>query len=204
MRRSIACCLAAVALIASTAHAGDLRSVQTGDVIFQESQSAQSAALKRATGSRYTHVGLVVIRQGEPWVIEAVQPVRWTRMAAWIDRGVDDHAVVMRLHPDRSEAVPWTKVVASAEAHLGKPYDPAFVWSDDRLYCSELVYKAYRDGAGVELAPLRSHKDYDLSDASVQRAIATRYPDGLPQGEPVIAPSDLMASPRLREVARTR
>lgn len=43
------------------------------------------------------------------------------------------------------------KAVAYSEAQLGKPYDYAFSDSDgtQSFYCSELVYKAFRDGAGA-------------------------------------------------------
>ncbi|MFK7928016.1 MAG: YiiX/YebB-like N1pC/P60 family cysteine hydrolase [Myxococcota bacterium] len=201
MRRVHAPALLLTLALAVPASAGDLADVRTGDVIFHESRSNQSALLKIATGSRYTHVGLVAVRDGAPWVIEAVQPVKWTPLHAWVARGVDRHAVVMRPTQPLSEAQA-SRVVAAAEAHLGKPYDLGFRWSDERMYCSELVFKAYRDGAGVELAPTRLHSEYTLSDPRVKKAIAARYPTGIPTDEPVVAPSDLMESSALVEVVR--
>lgn len=47
-----------------------------GDIVLHRSRSAQSAALRAATGSPYTHVGLVFWRAGVPQVLEAVEPVR--------------------------------------------------------------------------------------------------------------------------------
>jgi uncharacterized protein YycO len=189
--------------LGAPAEAADGSWLRTGDVIFQESTSEQSAALKLATKSRYTHVGLVVLRDGAPWVLEAVQPVRWTPLAEWVDRGVGDHAVVKRLRTPLDDAT-LLRVVASAQAHVGKAYDFGFRWSDDQMYCSELVYKAYQDGAGVELAVLPTHQDYDLTDPRAQAAVSKRYPGGMPRGEPVVAPSDLLGSPLLVEVGRIR
>src|SRR5688572_28448868 len=84
-----------------------LMAAQDGDLIFQESRSAQSAALQAATGSRYTHVGIVFSpHQGEPFVIEAVQQVvHKTPLAVWIRRGKDAHFVLMRLRhrPDHGQ-----------------------------------------------------------------------------------------------------
>jgi hypothetical protein len=44
------------------------------------------------------------------------------------------------------------KAVAFAENQLGKPYDYAFTDADNNkaFYCSELVYKAFREGAGYQ------------------------------------------------------
>ena len=36
----------------------------------------------------------------------------------------------------------------------GKHYDFWFEWSDERIYCSELVWKIYRRGLGIELGEL--------------------------------------------------
>ena len=32
-----------------------------------------------------------------------------------------------------------------------KDYDLYFEWSDDKIYCSELVWKIYKNGADIEL-----------------------------------------------------
>jgi len=46
-----------------------------GDIIFHESLSGQSKALKLATKSRYTHVGIMFKENGKWIVYEAAQPV---------------------------------------------------------------------------------------------------------------------------------
>jgi len=170
-----------------------------GDIVFQESRSSQSAALKAATGSRYTHVGLVE-RRGDAWfVLEAVQPVKRTPLAQWVDRGVGGHAVVKRV-TDSPGAERLDAVLDTAAAWIGRPYDLPFLWSDDALYCSELVYKAYQRGAAMDLVPLRRHGDYALTSPEVQAKISQRYPEGIPVDEPVVAPSDLFDAPGLAVV----
>jgi len=61
--------------------------VKDGDIIFQTSRSSQSIAIQRATDSRYSHMGIIFTRGGSPMVYEAVQTVRYTPLAKWIDRG---------------------------------------------------------------------------------------------------------------------
>jgi hypothetical protein len=167
--------------------------LRDGDLVFQESRSSQSAALMAATGSRYTHVGLLERRDGGWWVLEAVSPVKRTPLSDWVARGADGHAVVKRAQAVDDPAA-LAAVLAVAAAWLGRPYDLPFLWSDDALYCSELVWKAYERGAGVELTPLRRHGDYQLSSAEVQAKIRERYPGGIPSDEPVVAPSDLFTA----------
>ena len=60
---------------------------QDGDVIFHVSESNQSKAIKIGTLSRYSHCGIVVIENGQPYVIEAERGVEKTPMKTWLRRG---------------------------------------------------------------------------------------------------------------------
>lgn len=71
--------------------------LEDGDILLHPSKSSQSAALRAATGSPYTHVGLAFPRDGVWLVLEAVQPVRWTPLDDWLKRGRDQKVVVLRL-----------------------------------------------------------------------------------------------------------
>ena len=83
-------------------------------------------------------------------------------------------------------------------AQIGKNYDARFQWGDDKLYCSELVWKIYQH-AGVELCKPRQFRDYDLEKPSVQKIINARYGgmEKIPLNEMVVAPSDLASSGQL-------
>ena len=64
-----------ISMVSHAELASDERfSLQEGDIVFQQSKSAQSAAIQAATGSRYTHVGLITMRK-KTHVLEAVNPV---------------------------------------------------------------------------------------------------------------------------------
>ncbi|HEX9603745.1 MAG TPA: peptidase, partial [Myxococcales bacterium] len=52
--------------------------VREGDLVFHRSRSAQSQAVALATGSAYTHMGVVLVSNGRLVVLEAVQPVKLT------------------------------------------------------------------------------------------------------------------------------
>ncbi len=84
-------------VVLSCGAARGLPAVQDGDIIFHTSQSSQSIDIQRATGSSYSHMGLILFRNGKPYVFEAISTVRYTPFARWIARGNDRHFVVKRL-----------------------------------------------------------------------------------------------------------
>jgi len=80
---------------------------------------------------------------------------------------------------------------------IGKDYDGTFEWSDDRIYCSELVWKIYKKGAGIELGQLKKLKDFDLSSQAVKAKLKEHYGNNIPLNEPVISPVAIFDSPLL-------
>lgn len=175
--------------------AGPLADVlRDGDLVLQQSTSPQSAALRAATGSPYTHVGMVFRRDGALAVIEAVEPVRWTPLAAWVDRGRDDVVVALRLRdPTPLENGGAAALRAAAEGYLGRHYDLLFGWGDDRLYCSELTYKAYDAALGVQVGERAPVTSFDLAAPEVQALVQARTAGKLDLTERMVAPASLLA-----------
>ncbi|HEX3065320.1 MAG TPA: YiiX family permuted papain-like enzyme [Dongiaceae bacterium] len=175
--------------------------VHDGDLIFQTSRSAQSYAVQQATGSPYSHMGLVFIRDGEPYVLEASATVRYTPLARWIVSGVGHHFVVKRLiHADQLlTSTAMDKVKQSAATFIGHPYDLTFEWSDERIYCSELVWKIYDRSLRIQIGTLQQIKDFDLSDPVVAALMKQRYGAAVPLTETVISPVAMFNSPLLAE-----
>lgn len=167
-----------------------------GDLIFHQSRSAQSAAIQHATKSRYSHMGLLRRLNGRWFVYEAVGPVKYTPLYEWIARGSGGHYVVKRLRNAPSLDRLWPV----ADRYRGKPYDSWFGWSDDRIYCSELVWKLYKSALGIEIGHLRRLRNFDLSDPVVQKKLRERYGDRIPFDEPVISPADMFDSELVVEV----
>jgi len=172
---------------------------ETGDIIFHRSKSSQSIVIQKATHSPYSHMGMIVNKNGQTRVLEAVQPVKYTPLQEWINRGVNKVYVVKRYKQSLTQAQQ-TKLVRQAESYLNKPYDIYFEWSDDAIYCSEIVWKAYQKALGIELAPLDKLKHFDLSDPRVKALMKQRYGQNIPLEETVIAPSAIFNSKQLMTV----
>jgi hypothetical protein len=194
--------LLAVALLGPSCRRSPVIAVQEGDIVFQTSQSAQSQAIQAATHSPYSHMGLILFRNGAPYVLEARAWTRLTPYREWIHRGEGGRYVVKRLRdsaplhdPTRLEALR-----RAALAFLRRPYDDYFEWSDERVYCSELVWKAYDRGIGVQLGALAPLISFDLSSPVVKTKLTERYGSKVPLNERVISPAAMFASPLLEEV----
>lgn len=175
------------------------KSLQEGDIIFQTSKSRQSMAIQVATNSKYSHMGIIYENDGAFFVYEAVQPVKLTPLKAWINRGENGHYVVKRLkNADRVlNDSTLTKMKQIGEQFNGKAYDIYFEWSDDKIYCSELVWKMYKQSVGIEIGQLEQLSDFDLTKEIVQSKIKERYGDNIPMDEKVISPAAMFNSDKL-------
>jgi len=175
--------------------------LHNGDIIFQDSPSSQSKAIKLATHSKYSHVGIVYIKNGKTYVYEAVGPVISTPLARWIKNGVNSKYVVKRLKNNtvltQKSLIEMQKV---AKTFQGKPYDALFGWSDNRIYCSELVWKIYKRALGIELGKLKKLKSFDLSHPVVKKKLKERYGNNIPLDEDVIDPQGIFDSNLLKTV----
>ncbi len=170
-----------------------------GDIIFHTSRSAQSAAIQRATHSPYSHVGVIIFREGKPYVFEATSTVQYTPLSKWTMRGEGGRFVVKRLKRALTETDK-SKLRTAARAYEGKPYDLYFEWSDQRIYCSELVWKVYHRALGLKLGELQKLREFDLTDAAVRAKMRERYGTNVPLDEPVISPGAQFDSPLLETV----
>jgi hypothetical protein len=119
----------------------------------------------------------------------------------WIAQGIDGRYLLMRLSdPHLLSAADLLAMLDEARSLQGTSYDNAFSWSDDQMYCSELVWKIYDRAADIQLTEPRKLGSFDLSNPIVQAKLAQTYGDSIPLDEPVVAPSDLINSPLLKKV----
>lgn len=161
-----------------------------GDIIFQSSKSFQSTAIKIGTVSKYSHCGIIVMRNDKPYVLEAHKGVELTPLNKWIDRGVlCNHYKIMRLKDAKKLKINYT---------LGIPYDLDFRFNNGKYYCSELVWDIYKDN-NINLCNPKQLKEYHfLNVPLVKKKIKER---GFTLEQSVVAPSDLVKSNKLKTVA---
>ena len=166
------------------------KTLKDGDIIFQTSQSAQSKAIQDATHSKYSHCGIIYQEKSKYYVFEAVQPVKITPLEHWIARGENGHFVIKRLK--NAEQILTAKMLQKmkheGEKFKGKKYDIKFEWDDNKIYCSELIWKVYQRSTGIELCKLGKLKDFDFSKPTVKQILKNRFDNKINLEEPVISP----------------
>lgn len=152
--------------------------VKEGDIIFQTSQSSQSTLIQKATQSPLSHCGIVVKTGNELKVLEASNVVKLTSLAAFINKG-KNHKYWIKKSKLNGKTIQY-------QQYLGKRYDLAFKFDNDKYYCSELIYYIYKDQFGIELCTPRPVKDYHIE--GLNKILTKR---GIDINQLVVAPSDL-------------
>lgn len=172
--QTVAALLAVVGVGLTLAPAEDLPPLKTGDIVFQKTRTSASDAIMLASGTEYTHVGIVNIdSKGRPRVIEAVGPVQEVSLETWIKNGDGGRITVKRIKG--LEEAQARQAIASARRYLGRPYDHYFYETRDQIYCSELVFAAFKEGPGLTVGREEQVRDLNIDTAAAQKLISQRW-----------------------------
>jgi len=175
---------------------------QEGDILFQESRSSNAKAVKIATNSKYTNLGIILKYKGKFVVLESNGNVRKTDLNKFIKRGVNSWYLVKRFknYKDVMTEENLIKLRENSNTYMGRPYDLYYGWGDEKLYSAELIWKFLKDSLGIEIAPLKKMKDYDLSNPYVKLILSQKFGKDIPLEETVISPKDILESVLLETV----
>lgn len=167
--------------------------IREGDVIFHTSQSSQSPLIQIGTRSHITHCGIVVMKEGKPYVLETLKTLVMTPLDKFIVRGKDGKYWLKR--SDKED------IKIDYAHYLGKSYDFAFSFDNDIYYCSELVYDIYKRQLGIELCTPKQIGDYLILGTDkldkIEEAMSRR---GITKEQYAVAPVDIFESEHLYNV----
>lgn len=126
--------------------------LQHGDLLFQDSDcGAFCDAIEKVTkgynGANFSHVGMVILSDDGPQVIEATTAgVVLTDLKDFLSRSFDANGnskvIVGRVNDSYAKLIP--QATQHAQSLLGKKYDHVFDIKNDTYYCSELIYEAFK------------------------------------------------------------
>lgn len=173
-------------------------SPREGDIAFQSLPRGELVnAIEGITSSPFSHCGVIMKSSSGSWVVhESIGMVRETPLYLWIVRGRGARIDVWRPR-DATLADP-AKLLPALTRYHGRPYDYAYAPGDDKIYCSELVFLAYRDATGAELGAWE--KLGDLNWRPFERFIRDSEGGKLPLDRPMISPVGLTRSPLVEKV----
>lgn len=138
-----------------------------GDLVFRKGRSLVSTVvLMNDHASAYSHVGIVVIMNGEPFIVHAVpgepdengeEKVKCDTPVDFLDDEKASLFAVFRLAEDEKHLAEMAAKKSMEYYDMGLPFDKALDFkSEDKLYCTELVWKAYLE-AGINLTGNKFH-----------------------------------------------
>ena len=154
-------------------------------------------AIEGVTRSPYSHCGVVGQKDGQWVVYESIGKVRITSLKEFLFRGRDGGFVAYRLREKCREHVP--KMLACCENYLGRPYDYRYQLDDESIYCSELIYKSFRDATdGQQLGELR--KFGEMNWRPYETLIRQIEGGDVPINREMITPRDLARAKQLEPV----
>ena len=170
-----------------------IKDIREGDVIFQTSQSQQSPLIQIATQSTISHCGIIIIKDGKPYVLETLKTLVLTPLDKFIARGKDGKYWLKRSNKEN--------IKIKYGSYLGKPYDLAFKFDNDKFYCSELIYDIYKNQLGIELCEPKKVSDYlILGTGKIPQIETAMKKRGIAKDQYAVAPVDVFESVYLKDV----
>ena len=133
--------------------------VRDGDLVFRQGRGLTSQLiLQVGSGATYSHVGVIVLREGEPFVVHALPT-----------EGDEPNGVVLQsleifAAPQNAARIAIRRVGSLgnkareqmrdyALSQVGRSFDDGFVHSDDaQVYCTELAIKALEEAGLSQVA----------------------------------------------------
>lgn len=169
-----------------------------GDVVFQSLPRGDLVdAIEGITRSPFSHCGVVMKNADGRWVVhEAIGVVRETPLYLWVVRGRGGRLDAWRWREMGGRSPLALK--AGLEKYSGRNYDYRYAPGDDEIYCSELVFKAYRDAYGAELGEWETLGD--LNWRPFEAFIREMEGGPLPLERPMITPVGVTRSAALEKV----
>lgn len=166
-------------------------SLQPGDLIFVTAKSTGwSNAINQVTnireGANYAHVGIISsIAPGSIEVMHAApeRGVEVVSLARYI-QDTTNHFDIFRLKIQHD--IDWESVFAQGRAMLGAPYNFSYIMNDSSHYCSEFVFKMFKEYDVFDLEPMtfkvdgRTHEFWE----KYYHELGMDVPEGLPGCNP--------------------
>ncbi|CAI2794098.1 Uncharacterized distant relative of cell wall-associated hydrolases [Serratia ficaria] len=126
--------------------------VTSGDLVFRTGDEAISAVVRTVDSSGFSHVGMLYLRNGEPFVIHSTPAehegtkdgVVMDSLDFYISRAINRTVSYYHVKSDKENR---KQAVERALTYVGTPFS---VVGGEGVYCTELVAQAWKE-AGVKI-----------------------------------------------------
>jgi hypothetical protein len=178
--------------------------LKQGDLLFQNLDCGPLCdAIEQVTygkdGLKFSHIGLVVIKQDSIYVIEAIgKNVVLTPYKKFKSR-TPNPLYLGRLNEPYQPLI--DSAIGFAMQQLGLPYDEPFLYNNNKYYCSELIYDAFKasnqNRPFFELEPMTFKQPNSTTFFKTWVDYYKTLGIAIPEGEPGINPAGISRSNKL-------
>ena len=178
--------------------------LKQGDLLFQNLDCGPLCdAIEQVTygkdGLKFSHIGLVVIKHDSIYVIEAIgKSVVLTPYKKFKARTTNP-LYLGRLNEPYQPLI--DSAINFAMQQLGIPYDEPFLYNNNKYYCSELIYDAFKaSNQNIPFFELEPMTFKQPKSTTFFKAWVDYYKTlgiAIPEGEPGINPAGISRSNKL-------
>jgi uncharacterized protein YycO len=191
-------------ILLSFAFTATAQQYQTGDLLFQNLDcgglcDAIETVTQGHNGQKFSHIGLVYLRNDSVYVIEAIgKEVQLTPFNKFEARS--KHPLVhARLKTANRKLIP--AAIQFSLKQMGVPYDEPFIYNNGKYYCSELIYDAFvfaNNGKPLfQLEPMTFKQPNSTSYFPVWIEYYQTLQMEIPEGKPGINPGGISRSDKI-------
>jgi hypothetical protein len=180
--------------------------LKEGDLLFQDSDCGPFCeAIEKVTfgykGAKFSHIGMLIKDKEGLKVMEAISAgVVLTPIDSFLNRSFDQESnpkvMVGRLKPRNQVLIP--RAIDFIYRKMTKEYDDVFDMENDKYYCSELIYDAFKSANNN--IPIFALKPMTFKDPETNLTFSIwekyfeelNYP--IPEGAPGINPGGISTS----------
>ncbi len=152
-------------------------SLKTGDIILLDMDCFSCELIEQQTGGPFSHSGIVLKHGSRYFVAQSLGNVHHIPLKNFLSYS-RKKAQVMR--PKYLSYAMRKQLLANyQEKYMGQPFDHDYIWDDEKLYCSEFLYKLLKSVyAIVDFVP--KPMSYDKNTDAWERYFGKKPPTGLP------------------------
>ena len=192
------------------------KTLREGDIVFRLGDARimrgsfpLSLFIARASGSPFSHTGIVAIEDGSPVVYDcALEGIQRQTFEVWMLECVGQIGV-KRLKAEQHHRIPGVIEYCRKVYEQQVPFDSEFRMDDEALYCVEMTEKAFRSQGLALSEPVRigdweKLADYTLTALAIPRVSGLFVERPITLEQPVYLPGNerhgMWASPLLETV----
>ena len=137
-----------------------IEDIQEGDIIFTAIPHLLYKKVAEGTGSKSSHVGIILKDSEGNWVVaESAVPVStYCSLEKFIKRSENGWYQIRRLK-DNLSAAQIARIKEEAEKRMGIFYHLGFKYESNRMFCSKFVYEVYDAALNVKVGQLETFKE---------------------------------------------